>query len=100
MRLLPEPRAFSQGQKAGKTEEYHEDKGTQALHLVFSGSAKSGIELGKVFHYQIQVQQAEFFCTAAYSRCNLVRWEESRCTLISKMEVLWSGEFLLWNSYA
>lgn len=48
------------GGQAGEAEHCHKDKGTDDLNLVFGRPADRGIESGKVFHYGIQIQHAEF----------------------------------------
>jgi len=62
------------GCQTGETKHYHKDKGTDDLRLVFCRPADRGIERGKVFHYRIKVEQAEFLPDRA-------EFEQEPCTL-------------------
>ena len=84
---------FHPGGKAGEALQGHEDKGTDDLHLVFSGPSDRGIESGKVSHYRIQVQQADLFPDRAESElepCALGRIKVYFC-LMQEIQVLLMG---------
>ena len=87
------PELFNPGGKAGEVLHGHEDKGTDNLHLVFSGPSDRGIESGKESHYRVQVQQPELFPDRAEfgpEPCALGRIKMYFC-LMQEIQVLLMG---------
>ena len=60
--------------QAGEAEHHHKDQGADDLCLVFGRPAGRGIEIRKVFHYRIQIQQAELLPDRA-------KFEQEPCAL-------------------
>ena len=81
------------GGQAGETEHYHKDQGADDLDLVFGRPADRGIKRAKVFHYRIEIQQAEFFPDGAKFKpepCTLGRIKMYFC-LIQEIQIFLMG---------